>query len=71
MSKGSASLKRSNAKLHAQKVSSFEGKGLKWHSWKKKLCAVVGTEGMLRILDSAEYATRNTVDIETVFIYFK
>ena len=60
-------LKRSNVKLQAQQVSVFNGNALKWHAWKKKTRAAIGTAGMLKILDEQTYANRNIVDNETVF----
>ena len=60
-------LKRSNVRLQAQQVSNFSGNTLKWHNWKKKSRAAIGTAGMLRILDSVAYATKNQVDNETIF----
>ena len=60
-------LKRSNVKLQAQQVSVFNGNALKWHAWKKKTRAAIGTAGMLKILDEQIYANRNIVDNETVF----
>lgn len=60
-------LKRSNVKLQAQQVSVYNGNALKWHAWKKKTRAAIGTAGMLKILDEEAYAIRNTVDNETVF----
>ena len=67
LSKGNESLKRSNVKLQAQQVSSFEGVSLKWHAWKKKTRAAIGTAGMLRILDDSDYADNNPMDNETIF----
>ena len=61
------SLKRSNVKLQAQNVADFNGSALKWHTWKKKTRAVIGTAGMLRVIDSREYSKKNPVDNETVF----
>ena len=61
------SLKRSNVKLQAQNVSDFNGSALKWHTWKKKTRAAIGTAGMLRVIDSREYLKKNPVDNETVF----
>ena len=60
-------LKRSNVKLQAQQVSSFDGKAIKWRSWKKKTRAAIGTAGMLKILDDSAYAKKHTMDNETVF----
>ena len=60
-------LKKSNVKLQAQQVSPFNGNSLKWHSWKKKSRAAIGTAGMLRVLDSKSYADRNKIDNETIF----
>ena len=60
-------LKRSNVKLQAQHVPSFDGKSLKWHSWNKKTKAAVGTAGMLKVLEDKKYATSHTIDNETVF----
>ena len=62
LNKGNESLKRANDKLQAQQVSSFEGVSLKWHAWKKKTRAAIGTAGMLRILDDSEYADNNPMD---------
>ena len=60
-------LKKSNVKLQAQQVSAFNGNALKWHTWKKKSRAAIGTAGMLNILDSSSYARKNKIDNETVF----
>ena len=60
-------LKKSNVKLQAQSVSPFDGSSIKWHPWKKKTRAAIGTAGLLKILDDDDYATRNPVDNETVF----
>ena len=60
-------LKKSNVRLQAQQVSRFSRNTLKWHTWKKKSRAAIGTAGMLRILDSVAYATKNQVDNETIF----
>ena len=60
-------LKKSNVKLQAQHVSSFDGNSLKWHSWNKKMKAAVGTAGMLKVLEDEDYSKRNTIDNETVF----
>ena len=60
-------LKRSNVKLQAQNVSDFNGSALKWHTWKKKTRAAIGTAGMLRVIDDREYSKKNHVDNETVF----
>ena len=60
-------LKRSNVKLQAQQVSSFNGNAIKWRTWKKRTRAAIGTAGMLQILDSADYSTKNRIDNETVF----
>ena len=61
------SLKRSNVKLQAQQVTSYNGNALNWRSWKKKTRAAIGTAGLLNILDDEAYAKRNPVDNETVF----
>ena len=60
-------LKKSNVKLQAQQVSAFSGNAIKWHVWKKKSRAAIGTAGMLRILDSGAYSSRNKIDNETIF----
>ena len=60
-------LKRSNVKLQAQQVSAFNGNALRWHSWKKKSRAAIGTAGMLRVLDNESYADRHKIDNETIF----
>ena len=60
-------LKRSNVKLQAQQVSAFNGSAIKWRTWKKRTRAAIGTAGLLEILDSADYASKNKVDNETVF----
>ena len=60
-------LKRSNVKLQAQQVVSYNGNSLKWHSWNKKMKAAVGTAGMLRVLEDQSYAKSHKVDNETVF----
>jgi len=59
--------KKSNVKLQAQQVNAFNGNALKWHAWKKKTRAAIGTAGMLRILDDNTYVTKNKIDNETVF----
>ena len=61
------SFKKSNVKLQAQHVSGFSGNTLKWHAWKKKTRAAIGTAGMLRILDDENYALRNKVEHKIVF----
>ena len=66
-SRDNEALKRSNVKLQAQSVSAFDGNPLKWHIWKKKTRAAIGTAGLLRILDEENFATRNGADNETVF----
>ena len=66
-SRDNEALKRSNVKLQAQSVSVFDGNPLKWHIWKKKTRAAIGTAGLLRILDEENFATRNGADNETVF----
>ena len=66
-SKDNEALKRSNVKLQAQSVSSFDGNALKWHLWKKKTRAAIGTAGLLRILDDETFAIRNRADNETIF----
>jgi len=60
-------LKRSNVKLQAQKITSYDGNSIKWHSWNKKMKAAVGTAGLLRILESEPYAKSNAMDNETIF----
>ena len=60
-------LKRSNVKLQAQQVSTFNGNAIKWRTWKKKTRAAIGTAGMLEILDSSDYAEKNKMDNERVF----
>ena len=60
-------LKRSNVKLQAQQVTSFKGEAIKWHSWKKKTRAAIGTAGMLQVLDNQEYANKHKTDNETIF----
>ena len=60
-------LKRSSVKLQAQQINAFNGNPLKWHAWKKKSRAAIGTAGMLRVLDDETYATRNRTDNETIF----
>ena len=66
-SRDNEALKRSNVKLQAQTVSSFDGSAMKWHPWKKKTRAAIGTAGLLKVLDDETYATRNPVDNETIF----
>ena len=61
------SLKRSNVKLQAQQVTSFNGNALNWRSLKKKTRAAIGTAGLLNILDDEAYAKKNPIDNETVF----
>ena len=60
-------LKKSNVKLQAQQISSFKGEPIKWHSWRKKTRAAIGTAGMLDVLDDKEYADKNIVDNETIY----
>ena len=60
-------LKRSNVKLQSQKVSSYDGNSLKWHSWNKKMKAAVGTAGLLKILEDRAYGKKNSIDDETIF----
>ena len=45
----------------------YNGNALKWHVWKKKTRAAIGTAGMLRILDNPVYASKNCTDNETIF----
>jgi len=65
-SRRNANLKRSNVKVQAQSVSDFNGKSIKWYSWKKKTRSAIGQAGILSILDDANYAERNPMDNETV-----
>ena len=67
LSTRNSELKRSNVKLQAQQVSTFNGNAIKWRTWKKRTRAAIGTAGMLQILDSADYSTKNRIDNETVF----
>ena len=60
-------LKRSNVKLQAQQITAFSGNAIKWHTWKKKTRAAIGTAGMLRVVDSEIYAQKNRTDNETIF----
>ena len=60
-------LKKSNVKLQAQQISPFKGESIKWHSWRKKTRAAIGTAGMLDVLDNKEYAKKNPVDNETIY----
>ena len=60
-------LKRSNVKLQAQQVTTFKGEAIKWHSWKKKTRAAIGTAGMLQTLDNQEYADNHKTDNETIY----
>ncbi len=66
-SRDNEALKRSNVKLQAQSVSAFDGNALKWHIWKKKTSAAIGTAGLLKILDDENFSARNRADNETVF----
>ena len=66
-SKDNEALKRSNVKLQAQSITGFDGNAVKWHTWKKKTRAAIGTAGLLKILDDEDFANRNSVDNETVF----
>ena len=66
-SKDNEALKRSNVKLQAQSITGFDGSAIKWHTWKKKTRAAIGTAGLLKILDDEDYANRNSVDNETIF----
>ena len=66
-SKDNEAQKRSNVKLQAQSITGFDGSAIKWHTWKKKTRAAIGTAGLLKILDDEEYANRNSADNETVF----
>ena len=63
-------LKKSNMKGQAQSLSDFNGKSIKWYSWKKKTRSAIGQAGMLGILDDAKYAERNPMDNEMVFHMF-
>lgn len=60
-------LKRSSVKLQAQQIAAFSGNAIKWHAWKKKTRAAIGTAGMLRVIDNEIYAARNNTDNETIF----
>uniref|UniRef100_A0A7S2S627 Uncharacterized protein n=1 Tax=Eucampia antarctica TaxID=49252 RepID=A0A7S2S627_9STRA len=62
-----ASLKRSSVKLQSQKVNNLDGDDIKWHPWKKKTRAAIGTAELLRIIDERTHADRNEDDNETVF----
>ena len=53
--------------MQAQQITQFSGNAIKWHSWKKKTRAAIGTAGMLRILDSPTYAKKNGTDNETIY----
>ena len=66
-SKDNEALKRSNVKLQAQSITAFDGSAVKWHTWKKKTRAAIGTAELLKILDDEDYANRNSADNETVF----
>jgi hypothetical protein len=66
-STNNVALKRSNVKLQAQQVTQFNGSALKWHAWKKKTRAAIGTAGLLNVFDDEIYAARNPVDNETIF----
>ena len=58
---------KSNVKRQAQSVPPFNGDPHKWQTWKKKSRAVIGTAGLLRILDDTEYARRHKLENETIF----
>jgi len=60
--------RRSNVKLQAQTVPTFNGDPHKWQTWKKKARAAIGTAGLLRILDEAEYASSHRLENETIFL---
>ena len=60
-------LKRSSVKLQAQQVTTFKGNSIKWHSWKKKTRAAIGTAGMLQTLDNQEYVDNHKTDNETIY----
>ena len=60
-------LKRSAVKLQAQKMTDYNGSAIKWHSWKKRTRATMGTAGMLQILDSVDYAEKHEIDNQTIF----
>ena len=66
-SNSNADQKRSNVKLQAQSIGTFDGKSIKWHSWKARARAAMGIAGMLDILDKPDYAKKNGIDNETVF----
>lgn len=66
-SRDNEALKRSNVKLQAQSITPFDGSAIKWHTWKKKTRAAIGTAGLLKIFDDEDYANRNSADNETVF----
>ena len=66
-SKDNEALKKSNVKLQAQLITGFDSNAVKWHTWKKKTRAAIGTAGLLKILDDEDYANRNSVDNETIF----
>ena len=59
--------RRSNVKLQAQSVPTFNGDPHKWQTWKKKARAAIGTAGLLRILDNEDYASKHKLENETIF----
>ena len=61
-SKDNEALKRSNVKLQAQSITGFDGSAIKWHTWKKKTRAAIGTAGLLKILDDEDYANKLDYD---------
>lgn len=60
-------IRRSNEKIQAQQVSAFNGKGLEWRAWKKRIRAAIGTAGLLKLLDSKYEVDHHLGDNETIF----
>ena len=59
--------RRSNVKLQAQSVPTFNGDPHKWQTWKKKSRAAIGTAGLLRVLDDSDYTGSHQLENETIF----
>ena len=59
-------LKRSAVKLQGNQATSFSGNPLKWHAWKKKFIAAIGTAEMLKVIDDDNYHLSNPADNETI-----
>ena len=55
------------AKLQAQHIPPFDGNAIKWHKWKTKAKAAMGSAGLLKLIDDETYAISHNEDNETIF----